>query len=408
MTSSLDARRARVANELEELAPLLDGLALELHRQPELGCREVHTVTRLAGELEEEGFAVETGVGGLPTAFRAERGAGGPRIAFLAEYDAIPGLGHACGHNLLVAATYGAAVALARATRDLSGTIAVIGAPAEETIGGKVVLAARGAYDGLDAALLAHPGHEDRAIATSLASWSVEVVFTGRSAHAVAAPEQGKDALDALIRLFVARDALLRELPAGVRMPGVILEGGVRPNLVPERARARFSLRAADARTLAGTVLARFRAAVDEIARATGTAAAVMPIDNLYDALVSNDVLAERWTVHARAAGLAPADGAGRPVGSLDIGTLSHRVPVLHPFFRVGSGTETTHTRGFATLCATPEAAAAARRAALALALTGLDLVADPALLERVRAAHARVPPSFTQAEPLVVDQPDA
>lgn len=409
MISSLDARRVRVANELEELAPLLDALALDLHRQPELGCREFQTVTRLAGELEEEGFAVETGVGGLATAFRAEHGRGGPRIAFLAEYDAIPGLGHACGHNLLVAAAYGAAVALARATRELPGTIAVIGAPAEETIGGKVVLAARGAYDGLDAALLAHPGHEDRAVATSLASWSVEVVFSGRPAHAVAAPEQGIDALDALIRLFVARDALLRELPAGVRMPGVILEGGVRPNLVPERARARFSLRAADARTLAEVVFARFRATVDEIARATGTAAVVTPIDNLYDALVSNAVLAERWTVHARAAGLAPADdGAGRPVGSLDIGTLSHAVPVLHPFFRVGSGAETTHTRDFATLCATPQAAAAARRAALALAHTGLDLLADAALLARVGAAHGRAPASFAQPAPLVTDQPDA
>lgn len=409
MPHRMRALRENVARELERLGPRLAALSQDLLRQPELGCREVNTVTRLAGELEEEGFAVETGVAGLATAFRAERGAGGPSIAFLAEYDAIPGLGHAGGHNLLVAASFGAAVALARALEGHPGRVLVIGAPAEETIGGKIVLVARGAYDGLDAALLAHPWNEDRADVQSLASWSVEVTFEGRAAHAVAAPEQGINALDAIVQLFVARDALLKALHPQVRIPGVVLEGGVRPNLVPERARARFSLRAPTGQYLLEVVLARFREVVEGVARATGTRATVTPVDNLYDALVSNSVLAELYTGHARRAGLDPRRGPGRPVGSLDIGTLSQRIPVLHPFFRIAPDEVTTHTREFAAHAASPEALEAAQRAALALALTALDLVVEPEALARARAAHedwmaaAPVRPDV----PLVTDQPE-
>ncbi len=410
MPATPEDLRRRVETELDRLGPAFEALCLDLHRQPELGCREVNTVTRLAGELEEEGFAVETGIAGLATAFRAERGRGGASIAFLAEYDAIPGLGHAGGHNLLCAASYGAAVALARAVDGLPGRVLLIGAPAEETIGGKVVLAARGAYDGLDAALLAHPAREDRALVRSLASWSVDVVFEGRPAHAVAAPEQGINALDAAVQLFIARDALLKALDPEVRIPGVLLEGGLRPNLVPERARARFSLRAATSEYLVETVIARFRDVVEGVARATGTRATIEPIDNLYDELVSNPVLADLYTAYARRAGMEPNSRLGRPFGSLDIGTLSHRIPVLHPLFRISGDDITTHTRAFASAAATPEAVRAARRAALALAWTGLDLLTDPATLERAWRVfeEASLTAPARPDVPLVTDQPEA
>ena len=210
----------RVSEALEAHAERVRSLAAELHRTPEVGGAELHSVTRLVGELEEESFEVETGLAGLPTSFRARYGDANPRtrIALLAEYDAIPGLGHACGHNLLCAASYGAAVALSSVAKELQGQVAVVGAPAEETFGGKVVLAREGVFEHTDVALLAHPGDADRAIVPSNASWSFEVCFEGRSAHAVASPESGVNALDAMVQLFNGRDMLLKALGAGVSM----------------------------------------------------------------------------------------------------------------------------------------------------------------------------------------------
>lgn len=397
----------RLLHETERFAPRLAALARDLHRHPEPAYHELHSVARLAGELEEEGFDVDVGVAGLPTALRAS--AGPPNvttIGFLIEYDAIPVLGHAAGHNLLAAAGVAAGVALSRLLGELHGRVVVCGAPAEETIGGKVVLAMRGAFDGIDAALLAHPAQEDRVIVDTLASWLVEVVFHGRSAHAVAAPEEGINALDAMIQLFVARDALLKSLRPDVRMPGVILDGGLRPNLIPDRARARFSLRAARASYLVGTVFTRFRELVDGIAKASGTTATVTPIDNLFDELISNGVLAETYTTHARRLGIEPNVGAGRVFGSLDIGTVSHRLPVLHPLFRIGDGSVFSHTAAFTELAGSDAAIAATGRAAQVLALTGLSLLTDPARLARVRAEHAAHAARFEREDVPLIDQP--
>lgn len=398
---------ARVREEIARLAPRLALLARDLHRDPELGTQELHAVARLAGELEEEGLQVEVGVAGLSTAFRAMRAAGeGPSVAFFAEYDAIPSLGHAAGHNLLSAASVGAAVALSRVLGPLPGRVLLFGAPAEETIGGKVVLAMRGAFDGVDVALLAHPGREDRAIVSTLASWSVEVVFEGRAAHAVADPAGGIDALDAMIRLFSARNSLLASLRPSTRMPGVILEGGVRPNLIPARARARFSLRAETAHYLVETVAARFREIVEVIAQETATHASVTPIDNLYDEMLSNAELATLYSDHARSEGMDPHAGPGQVIGSLDMGTVSHLVPSLHPMFRLGDGSISSHTAEFTQLCASAGSFDAAMRAATALALTGLAVLSDRAVLERVRRAHLDAAGKFSRAAvPLVTEQ---
>ncbi len=405
--SDLATLHEEVALEVARHAPRLATLARDLHLSPELGCREYHAVTLLSGTLEEEGFHVETGISGLPTAFRAERRSGdGPAVAFLVEYDAVPSLGHACGHNLVGAAACGAAIGLSSALASVPGRVLVFGAPGEETIGGKVVLAARGAFDGIDVALLAHPASEDRAIVTSLASWSVEVTFLGRSAHAVASPEEGVNALDAMIQLFIARDALLKSLHHDVRMPGVILEGGVRANVIPDRARARFSLRAHDSRYLVETVAERFRSVVEGVARATGTTATIVPIDNLYDEMLSNPVLASIYEEQARRAGLAPLPGPGGPIGSLDMGTLSHLVPSLHPTFRITEHPLATHTPDFTRAAADARAVDAALRAAAALAGTGLDLLMNPALLARAREAHRAGNGSWIRVDaPLITEQ---
>lgn len=396
-----------VAFEVARHAPRLATLAKDLHLAPELGCREYHAVTLLSGTLEEEGFHVETGISGLPTAFRAERrGGDGPAVAFLVEYDAVPSLGHACGHNLVGAAACGAAIGLSAALATVPGRVLVFGAPGEETIGGKVVLAARGAFDGIDIALLAHPGSEDRAVVRSLASWSVEVTFHGRSAHAVASPEEGVNALDAMIQLFIARDALLKSLHHEVRMPGVILEGGVRANVVPDRSRARFSLRAPDSRYLVETAAERFRGVVEGVARATGTSATIVPIDNLYDEMLSNPVLAEIYEQQARGAGLAPLPGPGGSIGSLDMGTLSHLVPSLHPTFRIVEHPVATHTPDFTRAAAEARAVDAALRAAAALAGTGLAVLTNPDLLAEAHSAHRAANGSWSRIHaPLITEQ---
>lgn len=406
-----DALRDRTARRLAGVSERIRRLALDLHRIPERGSEELLTVTRLSGELEEEGFAVQAGLGGLPTAFRAERrlGPGGPVIGLLAEFDAIPGLGHAAGHNLICAAAWGAAVTLSELAGSCGGTVVVVGAPAEETFGGKVVLARRGLLDDLDAALLAHPWDAHRVAPRTVASWSFEVRFAGRPAHAVAAPERGVDALDAMIRLFVARDELVGRLGEDVSMPGVILEGGVRPNVVPERARARFSLRAPSAQSLVEQVVPRFRDLVAAIADRTGVEAEVRPIDNLYEEMRPNPVLAELWCRHAREAGIESASDDGRPIGSLDIGVLSRRVPSLHPLFAIAPAPLATHTREFAEAAATPQALDATVGAASLLVATAVDLLADPGLMRRVREAHERASGASWSAPavPLVTEVPD-
>jgi amidohydrolase len=355
---------------------------------PEPGGGEVSSVARLAGELEEEGFVVETGLADMPTSFRATIGEEGPTIALLTEYDAIPGLGHACGHNLICAAAYGAAVALAPLVASSGGRVVVAGAPAEETFGGKVVLAERGALDDVDVALLAHPGSEDRAIVTSMASWSVDVVFEGKPAHAVAAPEEGINALDAVIQLLVARDALLKALDPSVRLPGVVLEGGRRPNVVPERARVRFSLRARDTAYLVDTVVPRFRGVVEGVARSTGTRWTMTPVDNLYDELRCNRVLADAWSRHANEIGVELCTAGHRAIGSLDMGALSHRLPALHPVFRIVETPTATHTPEFTAAAREPLALRACRKAAKLLALTTADLLTTPELVRRAREEH--------------------
>lgn len=379
----------RLDGELERLTARLGRLARDLHRDPEPAGEERRAVSRIAGELEEEGFAIELGLAGLPTAFRAQWGAAEhPAVAFLAEYDAIPGLGHAAGHPLLTMVSCGAAMACVRALDPARARVVVIGAPAEETFGGKIVLARHGVFDQLDAVLLAHPAPHDRVVVKTLASWSMEVVFEGRSAHAVASPDTGVNALDAVIRLFAARDRLLQQCGPEIRMPGVILEGGVRPNLVPDRARARFSLRAPSGEQLYREIAPRFRAIVAEVAAATGATARVTPVDNLYDELISNPVLAEIYGQALQAIGQPVEAGEGEWIGSLDIGTASHAVPVLHPSFSLGADTPSTHTAEFAERAQPAAAWHCAVQAIRALACTAMAVLTDESVRLAVRSSH--------------------
>lgn len=364
-------------------------ISRQLYLNPELSGEERAASALLAGRLRREGFRVERGVAGLETAFAARLGrGGGPRVALLLEYDALPGLGHGCGHNLIAACGLGAALALADRRRDWRGTLGVVGTPAEETFGGKAVLADAGLFDGLEGALIVHGGREDRVFTESLACGSFEVVFRGRASHAVVEPEQGINALDALVQLYVGLDMLRRSLGARVRIPGVILEGGVRPNVVPERAVGRFSVRA-PTHAARRVVHRRVVRLVEGIARATGTRFSIRPTDHPYMEMRTNRALAEAARSHFLRLGRRTNDAPRRSMGSLDMGNVSHRAPAVHLYVDLGAPVP-AHTRAFARATQAPGGRRAARVGAKVLALTALDLFTRPALRRAVRGEFRR------------------
>ena len=326
------------------------------------------------------------GIAGLPTSFVArKRGKrGGPRVALLAEYDALPGIGHACGHNLIGAAACGAGAALGRLVEDLRGEVLVIGTPAEETLGGKGVMVERGVFRGVDAALMFHPSNEDRVDTTSLACHSLEVVFHGRAAHAVAAPEKGINALAALIRLFAGLERLRPFLTPEVRMPGIIVEGGRRANIVPERAVGRFSLRARDLPTL-GRVERAFRREVRAAARAVGARAVVRSIDHPYAEMRTNRALADLFRKELRLAGRRTVDTPRKSMGSLDMGNVSHAVPAIHPYVAIAPRAVPLHSAAFARCAGGPGGRAGLRVATRSLAGVALTVISGDGTLERAR-----------------------
>lgn len=387
----------RVRSRVQALAPRLREVARFLKEHPELGHEEFQAQDLLCSLLAAAGFQVERAVAGLPTSFRAQfppQGGGPPYIAYLAEYDALPDIGHGCGHNLIAAISLGAALALRDEVAGESGagapggTLFLYGTPAEETTGGKIDMCEAGLFDGLDAAMLVHPGRQTAVGGSSLASHPLEIEFFGRPAHAAAAPEQGINALQAMLLAFSAINALQPHLDPTVRLPGIILDGGKAANVVPEYTRARFSLRAAEARYLEETVVPRVLDCARGAALATGCRVAYRFYEPLFLEMQENPVLARLFAGHMRALGhkveeLPPT----RRGGSTDVGNVSHRVPALQPSVAIGDPPPPGHTREFAEATLTEVALQAMVDACTALALTGADLLYDPELVTEVRQA---------------------
>ncbi|WP_431963756.1 amidohydrolase [Actinacidiphila sp. bgisy160] len=393
MDERLDQVYARVAEQLAARAGPLWEVALTLHGDPEPAFEEVRATHLLAGHLEREGFSVQRGVAGLPTAFVAGAGdGGGPRVALLLEYDALPGLGHACGHNLIAAAGLGAGLALHEALPSLPGSLLVVGTPAEERGGGKVVLAEAGAFDGVDAALMFHPGVHSWSWAPLTASAQVRVAFHDRAAHPTGNPAEGIDALAALIQLFNTLPVLSRRLPPGSHVQGIITEGGKATNIVPEYAEGLFGLRGAT--TAARDELADSLAECAQgVARATGTRAKTCPADAGYDHFRNSAVLAARFTTHLARAGLAASEPVpGVYLGSSDIGTVSNRLPTIHPFVAITDADGSDHTPRFAAAAAGSRAREAMLAAAHALACSAADVLVDPDVSAAAWAEHHHHP----------------
>jgi amidohydrolase len=372
-----------VAGLQERLAELSDWL----YEHPELGGLEHLAVQRLTEELKAEGFAVETGLAGLPTAFKAtfSLGAPGPVVGFLAEYDALPGIGHGCGHNIIAASCLGSAIALARVLNGTAGTVVVFGTPAEETTGGKIQMTEAGVFNGLDAVMSVHPANRTSVGGSSLASHPLEISFRGRAAHAAAAPQEGINALDALLQTFAAMKALKHHLRDDVRMPGIITQGGAAPNIVPDFAAARFSLRAAD-REYLELVIGKVKNCARGAALATGAEVSFNHYEPLFDALWNNPVLQEAFRVNLTELGytvqILPPQERG---GSTDVGNVSQVVPTIHPDIAIGPADLQSHTREFAAATRTAAGRRGLYDAAHAMALTAVDVFTRPELRARIK-----------------------
>jgi amidohydrolase len=385
-----DARSAIAAAVAAQHDALRD-LALDLHAHPETAFEEHRSAATLVALLEGAGFDVEAPVAGLETAFVARHafGPGGPRIALLAEYDALPGLGHACGHNLISAASVGAARALRQHLDARAGELWVVGTPAEEGGGGKIIMLEHGVFDGVDAAMMFHAGARTMTTRGSLAATRVTMRFHGRAAHAAANPHLGVNALDACIQTFNAVNALRQHVRDETRIHGIISHGGEAANITPAFAEAKFIVRHRR-HAYVQELLARVKACAEGAAASVG-ATVTFEEGLAYAERRVNGVLAERFRVHLEAQGepVVPPLSVGG-VGSSDFGNLSQVVPAIHPYVAIVNEGTSAHTPEFAEAAASPAGMRAVMIAATALALTAHDLFADPDLLQRVKDEFAR------------------
>lgn len=365
----------------------LDDLAKKIHACPELGMEERRAVAWQTELLRRWGFRVQAPFAGLPTAYKAVRGTGAPVFCFMAEYDALPDLGHACGHNLICTVALGAGKALADALKAerRPGTVIVMGTPGEEGLGGKVLIARRGGLKGLDAVMMAHPVAHTGPDTSGLAIMRRDVVFHGRAVHAAASPEDGLNALDAVMLLFHAVNAWRQHLPETCRMHGIVTEGGVKPNIVPERAACSFYLRAEDDRTLA-KMEKRFRSIARGAALMTGTRETMMENELPYRARRPNQPLNEAYVAEAKALGMRPRTPKRPGRGSSDFGDVSQLVPGAHVYFGIARGELPGHSVAFTRAAGTPYARAQMLRAAEALARVGWRYCTEPAFRQAVSA----------------------
>jgi amidohydrolase len=372
-------------------AAALKRLSLRIHAHPEVGYEEKQAAAWIVAQLRQWGFQVEAPVGGVATAFRATVGQGHPTLCLMAEYDALPGLGHACGHNLIATASLGAFAALADAVKrgDIPGTVQLVGTPAEELGGGKVRLVAAGLLKGVDAAFMAHPGSRTTPDPGCAGVLRYRVTFEGREAHAAGDPHKGLNALDGIRLLYAGIDAWRQQLPESSRIHGIVVEGGMAPNIIPGRAVTDFFLRSPDDAVLA-TMDRRFAGIARGAALMTGTKVKVAPTELPYKTCWPNAGLNETYVEAAEALGLHPVPVSVPDRASTDFGDVSHAVPGSHFSFSISRHDLAGHSPAFREAAATPFAQDRMLLAAQALARVGWRYLTDAALQARVRADYER------------------
>jgi amidohydrolase len=372
--------------EVAKQADLLITIAKELHANPEIGLHEHRSAALLAKTLEEQGFRVERGIAGMATAFRAEYGTAGPAIALLAEMDALPELGHACGHNIIAAAAIGAALALRQTLPPDAARIIVLGTPAEEQGIGKVDLIAQGFFHDIDFAMMVHPSARRKVTKLYLGLAKVRFTFSGKAAHAAAYPEEGINALDGVIQTFNAINALRQQLRQDVRVHGIITDGGIAPNIIPARAVCFFYVRAEDLPML-HQVKQRVIACAQGAALATGCTVTTEEEPRVMAPFLVNEPFADLYAAQLAYLGLVEANSpSDRGRGSSDIGNVSQIVPTIHPHVPIGDEIH-IHTPGFALAAGSERGGEAVLEGARAMALTAIDLALSPELRESIKSA---------------------
>jgi amidohydrolase len=377
--------KVAVIKGIDSVSPQMLRVSHFIHDNPELGYQETRAANELVTLLQEQSVAVEIPFVGIDTAFHAslEGQSSRPRAAFLAEYDALPGIGHACGHNLICVMSVGAVIGLKEVISQVDGSIELIGSPGEETNGAKVDMVTKGVFNNVDFAMMLHPADETALAMGSLALDAREFTFQGRESHAALAPEEGVNALNAVISLFNHIDALRQHLKSDVRIHGIITEGGIAPNIVPARAQARFNIRAKE-RSYLNEVTRKVEDCARAAETATGAKLTIRNFENSFDNIVTNRVLAELMRRNFVELGEPVADEIPSSA-STDMGNVSHVVPSIHGMIRVaGKGTH-LHTPEFATAARSEQADRALILGAKVLALTALDAMTDREHLDAMK-----------------------
>ncbi len=367
-------------------------LSHAIHAEPELAFAEHRSCAKAQQLVAERGFEITAPAGGLDTAFRADFGSGPLVVGVCAEYDALPEIGHACGHNIIAASAVGTALALAEVADDLGLTVALLGTPAEEAGGGKALLLAAGAFDDVAVAVMVHPGPSDIAGARSLALSEATVQFRGKESHAAVAPYLGVNAADAVTVAQVAVGLLRQQLAPGQMVHGIVTDGGQAVNVIPGHASLEYAMRAFDAGSLEelqGRMFACFAAG----ALATGCEYQIDQPAPAYAELKPDAWLADVFREEMRRLGrvpVAPEVESGLPMGSTDMGNVTQVLPGIHPVIGVDAGGATVHQRAFAAAAAGPSADRAVVEGAVMLARTVVRLAESPGERDRVLAARER------------------
>ncbi|WP_378956219.1 amidohydrolase [Pelosinus sp. sgz500959] len=368
------ALKEKIIGIVDQMAPELKQISLTLHQNPELGREEYQASELLHARIKEHGFTVKQNISGYETAFIASKGNAGPNIAFLAEYDALPELGHACGHNLIAAMSFGAAVAFAAVVGERA-TSYLIGCPAEETSGAKVTMAADGVFDGLRAALIVHPSDDNSIGGSSYATHPLKVTFRGQAAHVASKTDKGINALDALVMFYQGIRTLRQTFTQETILAGIITKGGIAPNVVTDHAEGKFTIRALSSSYLENTVIPAVKRLAEGVALSTGTTVETVHYEPLFQELINDPELMELYKENMALLGepvtVLESNDAG---GSTDVGNVSHIAPTLHPDLRIGKDI-VAHTTEFALAAGSDYAQERLLVGAKAMAMTAIDLL---------------------------------
>jgi amidohydrolase len=379
--AGLERAKAEARRRAEAAADDLIRLSHEIHGHPELGFEEHRASEWVGSALAGAGIGVDKGVGGLDTALTATTGAGPLTLGVCAEYDALPRIGHACGHNIIAASAVGAAVALTGVAEEFGLTVRLLGTPAEEGGGGKILMLDGGAFDGVHGALMVHPAPADARQMQALARARFEASYQGHAAHASMFPYEGRNAADALVVAQVALGLLRQQLRPGEQLHGITTMAGDVPSVIPDRATASYAARTPQAGDL-DDLLRRAYACFEAGAVATGTELTIGESALRYTHFEPDTALADAYVRNATALGRQFTGAAGQPQfgGSTDMANISLAMPAIHPLIGIDSGTAVNHQAEFAGACAQPSADQAVVQGAIAMAWTMLDIAADPAI----------------------------